>query len=104
MTKNRRCGSTHKFLCLAAVLNLDRRLASTVNDSERELLHVRLNLQVSEPVIKNSPHIEDSVPQVHYDLVLCSVTNETLVLGECNIGRCCAAGLVRLVQARCSQH
>ena len=96
IAENRRCGSTHKFLRLATVLNLDRRLASTVNDSDGETLHVRLNLRIGELATNNSFRVEVSVPRVHYDLVLCGVSEETLVLGECDIGGCCAGS--------CSQH
>ena len=72
------------------VLNLDRRLASTVNDSEGGMLHVGLELQVGELGTNKSLRVEDSVPRDHCDLVLCGFTGETLVLGGCDIGGCCA--------------
>ena len=90
IAQNRTRGSTHKFLRLATVLNLDHRLSSTVKDSEGEMLHVRLNLRVGELATNKSLRIEDSVPRVHRDLVLRSVTDETLILGGCDIGVCCA--------------
>ena len=97
IAENRRCGSTHKFPRLTTVLNLDRRLASTVNDSDGEMLHVRLNLGVGKLATNKSFCVEDSVPRVHYDLVLCGVTNETLFLGGCDIGGCCA-GVARILR------
>ena len=54
------------------------------------MLHVGLNLQVGEFATSKSLRIEDSVPQVRRGLVLCGVSDETLVLGGCDIGGCCA--------------
>ena len=53
-------------------------------------LHVGLNLQVGEFATNKSLRVEDSVPQVRCGPVLCGVSDETLILGGCDIGGCCA--------------
>ena len=71
-------------LSLALELNLDNRLATLVNDLEREVLHVSLNLGVGKLATDEALGVEDGVGRVHGDLVLGGITNETLGVGEGN--------------------
>ena len=81
-------------LGLALELNLDDRLASLVNDLEREVLHVGLDLRVAELATNETLGVEDCVLGVHSDLVLGGITNETLGVGESDERR---GGAVTLV-------
>jgi hypothetical protein len=58
------------------------------------VLHVGLYFSIGELATDETLRVEDGVPGVHGDLVLCGVTDETLALGERDIGRCRAVTLV----------
>ena len=58
------------------------------------MLHIGLNPQVGELATNKSLRVEDSVPRVRRGPVLCGVSDETLDLGGCDIGGCCAVTLV----------
>ena len=58
-----------------------------------QIPHVRLNLRVCELETDKSLRVEDSVPRVHCDPVLCSISDEMLDLGERNMGVLCAVTL-----------
>lgn len=51
------------------------------------MLHVCLDLRIVELAADEALHIEDRVDEVHRDLVLRGVTDETLDVGERVIGR-----------------
>lgn len=55
------------------------------DDLEREVLDVGLDLRIVELVADEALHVEDGVDEVHRDLVLCSVTDETVSVGERDI-------------------
>jgi len=57
-------------------------------------LHVRLNLSVGELAPNQTLGVEDSVVGVHRDLVLGSISNQALRVGEGNVG---GGGAVSLV-------
>jgi len=71
-----------EVLGLALELNLDDGLASLVNDLEREVLHIGLDLRIVELATDQSLGVEDGVLGVHGDLVLGGITNQTLGVGE----------------------
>ena len=64
-------------LLLALELNLDNRLATLVDDLEREVLHVSLNLSIGELASNEALGVENCVDRVHGDLVLRGITDET---------------------------
>ena len=74
------------MLRLAAVLNLNGGLATLADDLEGEVLDVGLHLGVIEFTADETLRIEDSVVGVHGNLVLRGITNETLGVGERDIG------------------
>ncbi len=76
---------TYEFLVLATVFDLDDGLSSTIDDFEREVLHVSLNLRVGELAANESLRVEDGVVRVHSDLIFGGVPDETLVVEEGNI-------------------
>ena len=76
-----------ELLLLTLVLNLDEGGGVSVNDGERPVLHVRLDLGVIETATDKTLGIEDGVGGVHGSLVLGGITNETLSLGESNVRR-----------------
>ena len=65
--------------------HLNNRLSTLVNDLEGPVLHVRLNLRVSETATDETLGIEDGVDGIHGDLVLSGVTDETFSVGEGDI-------------------
>ena len=85
---------TYELFGLPLVLDLNRRFATFVDDLEREVLHVRLNLCIIELAPDEPLGVEDGVVGVHGDLVLGSVTNQSLTLAEGDIG---GGGTVTLV-------
>lgn len=85
---------THKLLGLTTVLDLDVGLASLREDLEGEVLHIRLDLSIIELAADEALCVEDGVVRVHRDLVLRGIANETLGLGEGDVGWCCAVTLV----------
>ena len=82
------------MLGLAAVLDLNVRLPRPVDDLEGEVLHVRLDLRVLELASDKTLGVEDRVVGVHRDLVLGRITDQTLVVGERDVGWCRAVTLV----------
>jgi hypothetical protein len=85
---------TYKLLLLASVLDLDDGLATLVDDLERPVLHVGLNLGIAELSANQSLGVEDSVVRVHGDLVLSGITDKSLRVVESDVGR---GGSVSLV-------
>jgi NAD-specific glutamate dehydrogenase. len=67
---------------LALEFNLNDRLAIAINDLEGEVLHIALNLRVTELAADQALGVKDSVVGVHGDLVLGGITDETLGIGE----------------------
>jgi hypothetical protein len=81
-------------LLFALKLDLNDRLATLVNDLEGEVLHVGLHLSIGELATDEALGVEDSVGRVHGDLVLRSISDETLGVGESDKG---GGGTVALV-------
>jgi hypothetical protein len=81
-------------LGLALELDLDDGLAVAINDLEREVLHVGLDLGVVELAADEALGVEDGVVGVHGDLVLGGITNETLRVRESHERRGGAVALV----------
>ena len=75
-------------------MNLDGRLVVLRDNLEGEVLHVGLNLRITELASNKTLSVEDSVGGVHGDLVLRGVSNETLAVGEGDVG---GGGAVTLV-------
>ena len=69
-------------LLLALELDLDHGLASTVDDLEGEVLHVGLDLSIGELAADEALGVEDGVVGVHSDLVLGSISDQALGVGE----------------------
>jgi len=86
---------THEALGLATVLDLDDRLrVATIDNLEGEVLHVGYDLRIGVFATDEALGVEDGVDRVHGDLVLRSISNETLGVREGHIGR---SGTVALV-------
>lgn len=85
---------TYELLGLASVLDLNNGLGCLVNNLERPVLHVGLDLGISELSANQSLGVENSVVGVHGDLILGGISNESLRVVESNIGR---GGSVTLV-------
>ena len=85
---------TYELLVLPTVLYTDVGLATLVEDGEGEVLDIGLNLGVAELASNETLRVEDGVVGVHRDLVLGGITDETLRVGEGDIGGCCAVTLV----------
>jgi len=85
---------TYELLGLSSVVDLDNGLGGLVNDLERPVLHVGLDLGISPLSSNKSLGIEDGVVGVHGDLVLGGITNESLRVVEGNVRR---GGSVTLV-------
>lgn len=81
-------------LLLALELNLNDGLASTVNDLEGKVLHIRLHLSIIELAANQPLRIEDGVVGVHGDLVLGGISDKTLSIGKGNEGGGCPVALV----------
>ena len=73
-----------ELLDLTLELNLDDGLGSLVDDLEGEVLGISLDLRVGELAADQTLRVEDCVVRVHGDLVLSSITDETLGVGESN--------------------
>jgi hypothetical protein len=76
---------TYELLGLSSVLDLDNGLSGLVNDLKRPVLHVGLDLGISPLSTNQSLGVENSVVGVHGDLVLGSITNESLRVVESDI-------------------
>jgi hypothetical protein len=85
---------TYELLGLSSVLDLDDGLGGLVDDLERPVLHVGLDLGVRELSSNESLGVEDGVVGVHGDLVLGGISDKSLRVVESNVGR---GGSVTLV-------
>lgn len=83
-----------EVLHLTLKFDLNDWLSSLVNDLEWEVLHISLNLSISELATDQSLCVEDCVGWVHGDLVLGGISNETLGVGEGNERRSCSVTLI----------
>jgi hypothetical protein len=83
-----------ELLLLALELDLHDGLSGAVDDLEREVLHIRLDLGVGELAADEALGIEDGVGGVHGDLVLGGITDQALGVGEGDEGRGGAVPLV----------
>jgi hypothetical protein len=77
--------AAHELLVLATVLDLNNGLGTLVDDLERPVLHVCLNLGIGELATDQALGVEDGVVGVHGDLVLGGIANETLRVVEGDI-------------------
>ena len=73
-----------ELLGLALELDLANGLAGLLDDLEWEMFHVGLDLRIVELAANETLGVEDGVVRVHGDLVLRSISNETLGVGESN--------------------
>jgi len=73
-----------ELLVLTLELNLNDGLGSLLNDLERPVLHIRLDLSIGKTTTDQTLSVEDSVVGVHGDLVLGGITDKTLGVGESN--------------------
>lgn len=73
-----------EVLGLALELDLDDGLACLLDDLEGEVLHVGLHLRVVELAANQPLRVEDGVLGIHGDLVLRSIADQTLCVGESN--------------------
>lgn len=71
-----------ELLGLALELNLNDGLAALLDNLERPVLHIRLNLSILEPTTDQTLSIENGVVRVHGDLILGGITDETLGVGK----------------------
>ncbi len=72
------------MLGLSLELNFNDWLARLLDDLERKMLHIGLNLCISEFPTDQTLGIENGVDWVHSNLVLCRITDQTLSVGESN--------------------
>ena len=82
------------MLGLSSVVDLNNGLGSLVNDLERPVLHIGLDLGIGPLSSNKSLGVENSVVGVHGDLVLGGITNESLRVVESNVGRSGSVSLV----------
>ena len=82
-------------LLLALVRDLDERLAPVLRDNfERPVLHIALHARVRELAADQTLGVKDGVFGVHGRLIFGCISNETLGVGERDVGRRCAVALV----------
>ena len=74
--------SSHPSLGLATAHGLRARLPAVINDFEREVLHVGLDLRIVELAAEEALRVEDGVDEVHR-----GVTDQTLGVRERVMGR-----------------
>lgn len=74
-----------ELLGLAEVVDLDEGGAVLVNDGERPVLHVLLDVRVIVSATDETLGVEDGLLGVHGSLVLGGITNETFALGESDV-------------------
>ena len=75
-------------------IDLDTRLPITANDLEWEVLHILLNITIVELASNQSLNIEDDSFWIAGELVLCGVSDEAFIVGECDPGRCNSVTLI----------
>lgn len=71
-----------EVLGLTLELDLDDWLAALVDDLEREMLHVGLDLSIGKLATDEALCVKDGVDWVHGDLVLGGISDQTLGVGE----------------------
>ena len=76
---------TYEILGSATVLGLDVGFASLVDNLEGAVLSIGMNLSIAELATDETLCIENGVVGVHRDLVLGSIADQTLVVGEGDI-------------------
>ena len=76
------------------MLDLDDRLVTPRDDLERPVLLITLDLRVLEFTTNETLSVEDGIARVHGDLVLGSISNQSLTLTESDIRK---GGTVTLV-------
>ena len=76
------------------VLDLDAGLASLVDNFEGEVPIISINLSIAELATDETLSVEDGIARVHGDLVLGSISNQSLTLTESDIRK---GGTVTLV-------
>jgi hypothetical protein len=74
-------------LGLTLEFNLNERVFILINNGERPVLHVSLDLGVIETATNKTLGIEDGVLGVHGGLVLGSITDKTFRVGESDVRR-----------------
>jgi hypothetical protein len=77
--------STYENLLLSSVFNLNVRFPGLVNDLERPVLHIGLDLIVNEFSANQTLGIENSVVWVHGDLVFGGISDQTFRVVERNV-------------------
>lgn len=78
--------TTHELLLLSSILDLNDGLAGLVDNLERPVLHVGLDLGIGELSTNQSLGVEDGVVGVHGDLVFGGITDQSLRVVESDIG------------------
>ena len=108
--KCKRCDA-YKFLFLAAVFDTDIGFATFAEALEWKVLKIRLNFGIVEFATDKTFYVKDTIIQVlgetnkekeidqrvvrvHGNLVLCGITDQTLIIGEGDVGRSCSISLV----------
>ena len=76
---------TYEILGSATVLGLDVGFASLVDNLEGAVLSIGMNLSIAELATNETLSVEDGVVRVHDDLVLGSITNQSLPLTKGDI-------------------
>jgi hypothetical protein len=74
-------------LSLAFEFNLDEGVLVLVNDGERPVLHIFLDLRIIETTTDKTLSIENGVLGVHGSLVLSSITDKTFLVRESDVRR-----------------
>lgn len=75
-------------------IDLDTRLPVTANDLEWEVLHILLYISIAVLASNQSLDIEDRSFWVASELILCGVSDEAFIIGECDPGRCDSVTLI----------
>ncbi len=83
-----------EVLVLTLELDRDNGLALLLDNLEREVLHVGLDLGIVEFPSDQTLSVEDCVCRVHGNLVLCSISNQSLCVGEGHEG---GSGTIALI-------
>jgi hypothetical protein len=104
--------NSYEFFVFSFIFNTDVRFPSLAEHLEGEVLEIGLNLSIVKFSTNKTFCIEDTKIQisiisnnmkrcryvrvigVHGDLVLCSIANQTFIVGEGDIGGSCAISLI----------